>query len=385
MDLQAVKQHPGPTCRSRVELRVAHGDVLGGGLKARQCSVDSFTGLDGECSGFRNSVHTDLLVEWCVLAGEATDDDEDSEWSSFDHQGTEGKDTWIELKLDSVKDLSSLVVSWHVPPRKFRVLTKSASNAAWTSASEVIEVFASTYCPPRLHDDQTIILDGYRANCYSTSTGFTSTVQFVRIEIVEFTDESKWVQPRIGEVTARGKAAGTTLPNVFFLEDPPAEQLLGGFTEYDGESFEMAAEVMNLQRSIKVTGDTDGFVNGAKQGLHTMMFGGKMILDHSRVEFCGQRNVLGRYCLHWHHVGHCPDCRFESNAIVDGQTKGLVIHGTHDATANNNVMWNSRGVGVCGGRRRVTSLAVSGMGSRGMGEERSTLCGSPRTRRRRWC
>lgn len=279
----------------------------------------------------------------------ATDGDENSNWSSFDHIGTEAKDpanTWLDLKLDGVKEVNSITVSWRVPPRKFRVLTKAAANDAWKSESDVVEVFAGKYCPPMLNGDQTEKLSGYTANCYSGSTGFTTAAQFIRIEMVEFTSDSKWVMPIIGEVTAKGKPVGATLPKVFFLEDSPAEPLLGGFREYDGEAFEMAGEVMNLQRSIQITGDTDGFVDGAKQGLHTMMFGGKMIVDHTRVEFCGQRNVLGRYCLHWHHVGRCPDCRFDSNAIVDGQTKGLVIHGTHNATAHNNVLWNSRGVGV---------------------------------------
>ena len=113
------------------------------------------------------------------------------------------------------------------------------------------------------------------------------------------------------------------------LADPVPERVQGGFKTYSGVKFEVAAEVMNLERSIKITGDTRGFDDGAKEGLHVMMFGGKMAIDSTRVEYCGQRGVLGRYCLHWHYIGSCPDCKFTGNAIVEGQTKGVTIHGTH--------------------------------------------------------
>ena len=124
----------------------------------------------------------------------ATDGDEGSSWSSFDHIGTADKDpanTWLDLKLDGVKSVNSVTVSWRVPPRKFRVLTKAAANDAWKSESEVIEVFAGKYCPPMLNGDQTEKLDGYKANCYSASTGFTTAAQFIRIEMAEFTSDSK--------------------------------------------------------------------------------------------------------------------------------------------------------------------------------------------------
>ena len=128
------------------------------------------------------------------------------------------------------------------------------------------------------------------------------------------------------------------------LSDPFLTRVEGGIYTHGGERFKIPVEVMNLQRSILVTGDTDGFFDGKKEGVHVMMFGGKMTVDHSRVEYCGQRDVLGRYCLHWHHVGSCPDCRFSNNAILEGQTKAITIHGTHDALVHNNVIWNSRGV-----------------------------------------
>lgn len=131
-----------------------------------------------------------------------------------------------------------------------------------------------------------------------------------------------------------------------YLEDAVENGIDGGVITVAGENFSIPTEVMNLERSVLVTGDTDGFLDGKKEGLHTIMFGGKMSVDHTRIEFCGQRDVLARYCLHWHHVGSCPECKFTNNAIVEGQTKGITIHGTHDALVDNNVLWNARGAGI---------------------------------------
>ena len=139
---------------------------------------------------------------------------------------------------------------------------------------------------------------------------------------------------------------GVSGGNELVLEDALPDMAEGGYRTYDDTTVLMSAEVMNLARSIVVTGDKDGFFNGQKEGVHTMMFGGKMVVDHTRIEYCGQRDVLGRYCLHWHHVGRCPDCKFSNNAIVEGQGKGITIHGTHDALVHNNVVWNARGAGI---------------------------------------
>lgn len=279
----------------------------------------------------------------------ATDGRSNTAWSSFNYQSPNNADagsSFIEFALDGVKAVHSFKIAWNVAPAKFKVLTRAAAGGDWTYTSSAQDVFAGDQCS---NDDDpgNFNYNDHNRQCWSSVFAFPDPVKEIRVEVAEFAcTGSAYCRIRMFEAIATGRASGTTLPDVFFLEDPVPEQLLGGYTTYDGEQFEMAGEVMNLERSVKITGDTDGFVDGAKQGLHTMMFGGKMIVDHSRVEYCGQRNVLGRYCLHWHHVGHCPECKFTSNAIVEGQTKGLVIHGTHNALADNNVLWNSRGVGI---------------------------------------
>eukprot|EP00933_Yihiella_yeosuensis_P025705 TRINITY_DN19943_c0_g1_i1.p1 TRINITY_DN19943_c0_g1~~TRINITY_DN19943_c0_g1_i1.p1 ORF type:complete len:922 (-),score=111.75 TRINITY_DN19943_c0_g1_i1:29-2410(-) len=73
---------------------------------------------------------------------------------------------------------------------------------------------------------------------------------------------------------------------------------------------------------------------------------GIMDIRYTRVEFCGQRNLLGRYCFHFHLLGECPDCVFEGNAVVESQQVGITIHGTHRSLVESNVLWNTRGVGI---------------------------------------
>ena len=96
----------------------------------------------------------------------------------------------------------------------------------------------------------------------------------------------------IFEIRANGKLDCTVLPIVLQVEDAVPTAIQGGTVGDPGtdRKFEAAAEVMNLERSILITGDTDGFFDGIKEGLHTIMFGGKMVVDYVRVEFFGQRS-----------------------------------------------------------------------------------------------
>ena len=54
-----------------------------------------------------------------------------------------------------------------------------------------------------------------------------------------------------------------------------------------------------------------------------------MRMQHTRVEKCGQRGVMGRYCLHFHLLQSCPECLFHGNAIEFSHQRGIVVHGTH--------------------------------------------------------
>jgi len=121
----------------------------------------------------------------------------------------------------------------------------------------------------------------------------------------------------------------------------------GGLRDIKGKKFELAAEVVNLERSVVITGD-HADIQTSLEGLHTMKAGpgGAMDIRFARVEYCGQRDVLARYCMHFHQAGHCPKCIFQGNAVVESQQVGITIHGTHNATVDTNVLWDTRAVGI---------------------------------------
>ncbi len=53
-------------------------------------------------------------------------------------------------------------------------------------------------------------------------------------------------------------------------------------------------------------------------GLHTvsMGVGSVLSLKYARVEKCGQRGVLGKYCIHFHLNQKCKDCQAIGNAVL---------------------------------------------------------------------
>lgn len=132
----------------------------------------------------------------------------------------------------------------------------------------------------------------------------------------------------------------------------------------------LSAEVINLSRNVIITGDDyrhqtcDSSLTGPFStigcncnsdigrsvctfGLHTMMSGnGVLKMQYSRVEKCGQRGVRGKYCMHLHFMGQCPDCLIRGNAIENGQQRGIVLHETHRATVEDNVLSDVRGSGI---------------------------------------
>ena len=123
-----------------------------------------------------------------------------------------------------------------------------------------------------------------------------------------------------------------------------------------GYSLEMAAEVVNLARSIVIRGDdVDFLTQGAPHyllGWHGGTFGAE---DHDdsvydvryvRADNCGQKDLLGRYCFHFHLKKQCPRCVLKGNAVVNSSQGALVIHGTHKSTVEENILWDSITVGV---------------------------------------
>lgn len=127
-----------------------------------------------------------------------------------------------------------------------------------------------------------------------------------------------------------------------------------------------AAEVVNLSRNILITGDDfehipcDPSITSSSEtssvgckcsatrtkctvGLHTIHHShpspspGTMQISNTKVEKCGQRGIEGKYCLHFHKSGDCPQCVFEKNAVEFGHHRGITVHGTHRSTVTHNV------------------------------------------------
>lgn len=133
-------------------------------------------------------------------------------------------------------------------------------------------------------------------------------------------------------------------------------------------------EVVNLSRNVVITGDdfthvpcdasliseavpgeqtsTKGcrcssYRSTCTVGLHTaQMNAGSMQVSNTRVEKCGQRGIEGKYCLHFHKLESCPTCRFSDNAIEYSHQRGIIVHGTHLAKVESNVLWDVRGAGI---------------------------------------
>jgi len=158
--------------------------------------------------------------------------------------------------------------------------------------------------------------------------------------------EAAWAGLRIWEIEVYGRELGKPIPDVISLEEPVQHFHNGGFKEILGQSFEIAAEVVNLERSVLITGDSETFEE-TKQGIHTALMGkGVVDMRYARLENCGQRDKMGRYCMHFHQAERCPDCRYQGNAVVNSAQAAITLHGSHQTLVDSNIIWKSFGAGI---------------------------------------
>ena len=145
--------------------------------------------------------------------------------------------------------------------------------------------------------------------------------------------------------------------NSITIDEPLLHTHWGGMRDLAGGfSLEMAAEVINLQRSIVITGDDEDFLTqGSSKYLLGWHGGSFEAEDHNdsvydiryiRTDNCGQKNIMGRYCFHFHLKRQCKTCVVKGNAVVNSSQGAIVIHGTHQSLVEENVLWNSVTVGV---------------------------------------
>ncbi|CAE7289499.1 PKHD1L1 [Symbiodinium sp. CCMP2592] len=185
---------------------------------------------------------------------------------------------------------------------------------------------------------------------------------------IELKEDPRALSWRIGDVigiatTNRGRTQpykivelGLAGSKTVKIDPPAAADYWGGWRPIHhasgrssadfNKSFELAAEVVNLQRSVVITGPPNWDTADWK-GLHTLMTGhGFMDARYIRVENCGQPPHQGRYCLHFHLMHRCPRCVLHGNAVVNSTQVGITVHGTHQARVSSNILWNTMSAGV---------------------------------------
>lgn len=79
-------------------------------------------------------------------------------------------------------------------------------------------------------------------------------------------------------------------------------------------------------------------------GGHIMVRGGgRGYVEGVELFRMGQTNVLGRYPMHFHLLGDCPDCYFRNSAVHHSFYRCISIHGTNSTTVTENVAFDVTG------------------------------------------
>lgn len=113
----------------------------------------------------------------------------------------------------------------------------------------------------------------------------------------------------------------------------------------DGYTLDQCAEVGLLSRNIVVRGDATSSASGI--GGHTIIgVGGKGYVSGVEFNSCGQSGILGRYCFHWHLVNDGTGQFIRDSSANNGFHKGIVVHGTNNATVSGNVVFDTLGHSV---------------------------------------
>ena len=79
-------------------------------------------------------------------------------------------------------------------------------------------------------------------------------------------------------------------------------------------------------------------------GAHVMVYGsGVGYIEGIELYRVGQTNVLGRYPMHFHLLGDCPQCYFKDSSVHRSYYRCISIHGTHSTTVTENVAYDVTG------------------------------------------
>lgn len=111
-----------------------------------------------------------------------------------------------------------------------------------------------------------------------------------------------------------------------------------------GTTLDERAEVGLLTHNVHVT---------SRFGSDSLLGGHVMFTDDARVrvsdvEFSrlGQAGRLGRYPVHWHLMGDAAGTYVRRSSVHHGLQRGIIVHGTHRAAVEENVVFDVRGHGV---------------------------------------
>ena len=109
-----------------------------------------------------------------------------------------------------------------------------------------------------------------------------------------------------------------------------------------GRQLDLRPEIGLLSRNIVVQGDATSSSSGF--GGHIMvMAGSKAYIDGVELRNMGQTNRGGRYPFHWHLVGDASGQYIKNSVVNSSLQRGIVIHGTQNATVENNIVFDSLG------------------------------------------
>ena len=66
-------------------------------------------------------------------------------------------------------------------------------------------------------------------------------------------------------------------------------------------------------------------------------------IGYSEFMHCGQPQILGRYCTHFHMAGDVPTSFARGISVHDSFARVITIHGVHHLTVENNVGFRVKG------------------------------------------
>jgi len=104
------------------------------------------------------------------------------------------------------------------------------------------------------------------------------------------------------------------------------------------------AEVALLSRNIRIQGDESS--EASRFGGHMMIMEGSVgLLSGIEMYRMGQEGVLARYPFHWHLAGNVGGQYIKNSSIVRSYNRCITVHGSHNASIDNNVCMDHVGHG----------------------------------------